>query len=64
MKMDYTVATTSTGYVKSSIAALLSRHNNVHAVYLIHQNADFINRRKFPVQDEYIEKYLAEMNWI
>lgn len=51
---------TSGGYVGLSIACLLSQHNEVKAVDIIKEKVDLINARKSPIQDEYIEKYLAE----
>ena len=50
----------STGYVGLSIAVLLSQHNHVTAVDIVPKKVDLINERKSPIQDEYIEKYLAE----
>lgn len=49
-----------TGYVGLSIATLLSQHHKVFAVDIISEKVELINRRKSPIQDEYIEKYLAE----
>lgn len=49
-----------TGYVGLSIATLLSQHHKVFAVDIIPEKVELINRRKSPIQDEYIEKYLAE----
>ena len=49
-----------TGYVGLSLAVLLSQHNEVHAVDIIPEKVDLINHRKSPIQDDYIEKYLAE----
>ncbi len=49
-----------TGYVGLSIATLLAQHNHVTAVDILPEKVDLINRRKSPIQDEYIEKYLAE----
>ena len=51
---------TSGGYVGLSIATLLSQHHEVMAVDIIPEKVDLINNRKSPIQDEYIEKYLAE----
>ena len=51
---------TSGGYVGLSIATLLSQHNQVTAVDIIPEKVDLINNRKSPIQDDYIEKYLAE----
>ena len=56
----YKVAVAGTGYVGLSIATLLSQHNHVTAVDIIPEKVALINRRKSPIQDEYIEKYLAE----
>ena len=56
----YNVAVAGTGYVGLSIATLLSQHNHVTAVDIIPEKVDLINKRKSPIQDEYIEKYLAE----
>ena len=56
----YKVAVAGTGYVGLSIATLLSQHNPVTAVDIIPEKVDLINHRKSPIQDEYIEKYLAE----
>ena len=53
---------TSGGYVGLSIATLLSQHHEVMAVDIIPEKVDLINHRKSPIQDEYIEKYLAEKN--
>lgn len=49
-----------TGYVGLSLAVLLSQHNHVTAVDIIPEKVDLINQRKSPIQDDYIEKYLAE----
>lgn len=54
------IAVAGTGYVGLSIATLLAQHNTVTAVDVIPEKVDMINRRKSPIQDEYIEKYLAE----
>ena len=51
---------TSAGYVGLSIATLLSQHHQVTAVDIIPEKVDMINNRKSPIQDDYIEKYLAE----
>ena len=56
----YNVAVAGTGYVGLSIATLLSQHNHVTAVDIIPEKVDFINNRKSPIQDDYIEMYLAE----
>ena len=60
MKKDYKIAIAGTGYVGLSIATLLSQHHQVTAVDIIPEKVDMINNRKSPIQDEYIEKYLAE----
>lgn len=54
------IAVAGTGYVGLSIATLLAQHNRVTAVDIIPDKVDMINRRQSPIQDEYIEKYLAE----
>ena len=51
---------TSGGYVGLSIATLLSQHHQVTAVDIVPEKVDLINNRKSPIQDDYIEKYLAE----
>ena len=56
----YNIAVAGTGYVGMSVATLLSQHNHVTAVDIIPEKVDLINNRKSPIQDEYIEKYLAE----
>ena len=60
MKKDYKIAIACTGYVGLSIATLLSQHHQVTAVDIIPEKVDMINNRKSPIQDDYIEKYLAE----
>lgn len=55
----YNIAIAGTGYVGLSIATLLARHNHVTAVDIIAEKVDKINRRVSPIQDEYIERYLA-----
>ena len=54
------IAVAGTGYVGLSIATLLAQHNEVTAVDIVPEKVDKINRRQSPIQDEYIEKYLAE----
>lgn len=54
------IAVAGTGYVGLSIATLLSQHNEVKAVDIIPEKVELINQKKSPIQDEYIEKYLAE----
>ena len=53
------IAVAGTGYVGLSIAILLAQHNHVTAVDVVPEKVDLINQRKSPIQDEYIEKYLA-----
>lgn len=60
MNQDIKIAVAGTGYVGLSIATLLSQHHQVTAVDVIPEKVNLINRRKSPIQDEYIEKYLAE----
>ena len=60
MNKDMKIAVAGTGYVGLSIATLLSQHHQVTAVDVIPEKVDMINRRKSPIQDEYIEKYLAK----
>ena len=55
----YMIAVAGTGYVGLSIATLLSQHHRVYAVDIIPEKVEMINRRKSPIQDEYIEKYLT-----
>ena len=54
------IAVAGTGYVGLSLATLLAQHNHVMAVDIIPEKADMVNHRKSPIQDDYIEKYLAE----
>ncbi len=56
----YNIAVAGTGYVGLSLATLLAQHNHVTAVDVIPEKVDLINKRISPIQDEYIEKYLAE----
>ena len=58
----YNIAVAGTGYVGLSIATLLAQHNHVTAVDVIPDKVEKINNRISPIQDEYIEKYLAEKN--
>lgn len=60
MKKNYKIAVAGTGYVGLSIATLLSQHHQVTAVDIISEKVEMINNRKSPIQDDYIEKYLAE----
>ena len=57
---DLKIAVAGTGYVGLSIATLLSQHHEVTAVDIIPEKVELINNKKSPIQDEYIEKYLAE----
>lgn len=57
---DLKIAVAGTGYVGLSIATLLSQHHKVTAVDIIPEKVELINNKKSPIQDEYIEKYLAE----
>ena len=59
MKKDYKIAVAGTGYVGLSIATLLSQHHQVTAVDIVPEKVEMINNRKSPIQDDYIEKYLA-----
>ncbi len=60
MDKNIKIAVAGTGYVGLSIATLLAQHHQVMAVDVIPEKVDLINRRKSPIQDDYIEKYLAE----
>ena len=59
-KKQYKIAVAGTGYVGLSIATLLAQHHKVVAVDIVPAKVDLINQRKSPIQDDYIEKYLAE----
>ena len=54
------IAVAGTGYVGLSIAILLAQHHHVTAVDILPEKVEKLNRRQSPIQDEYIEKYLAE----
>ena len=54
------IAVAGTGYVGLSIATLLSQHHQVTAVDIVPEKVEMLNNRKSPIQDDYIEKYLAE----
>ena len=54
------IAVAGTGYVGLSLAVLLAQHNSVTAVDIVPEKVDMINNKKSPIQDDYIEKYLAE----
>ena len=58
--MKKNIAVAGTGYVGLSIATLLAQHNHVTAVDIVPEKVDLINNKKSPIQDDYIEKYLAE----
>ena len=60
MDKEFKIAVAGTGYVGLSIAILLAQHHQVTAVDVIPEKIDLINQRKSPIQDDYIEKYLAE----
>ena len=60
LEKKYNIAVAGTGYVGLSIATLLAQHNHVTAVDIIPEKVDLINNRKSPIQDDYIEMYLAE----
>ena len=57
---DYRISVAGTGYVGLSMATLLSQHHHVTAVDVIPEKVEMINARRSPIQDEYIERYLAE----
>ena len=57
---SYNIAVAGTGYVGLSLAVLLAQHNHVVAVDIVPEKVDMINNKKSPIQDDYIEKYLAE----
>lgn len=59
---DLKIAVAGTGYVGLSIATLLSQHHKVTAADIVPEKVELINNKKSPIQDEYIEKYLAEKN--
>ena len=59
-KEKYRIAVAGTGYVGMSISVLLAQHNHVTAVDIIPEKVELINKKKSPIQDDYIEKYLAE----
>lgn len=58
--MNMKIAVAGTGYVGLSLATLLAQHNEVKAVDIIPEKVELINNKKSPIQDDYIEKYLAE----
>ena len=60
MNKKYTIAVAGTGYVGLSVATLLSQHHKVYAVDIVSEKVNMVNQRRSPIQDDYIEKYLAE----
>ena len=60
MKKKYKISVSGTGYVGLSLAVLLAQHNKVYAVDIVSEKVEMINNHKSPIQDDYIEKYLAE----
>ena len=56
---QYKIAVAGTGYVGLSIATLLSQHHEVVAIDIVPEKVDLINNKKSPIQDDYIEEYLA-----
>ena len=60
MNKKYNIAVAGTGYVGLSIATLLSQHHHVTAVDIIPEKVEMINNKKSPIQDKYIERFLAE----
>lgn len=60
--MNRKIAVAGTGYVGLSLAVLLAQHNQVAAVDIIPERVELINQKKSPIQDEYIEKYFAEID--
>ena len=57
---NYKIAVSGTGYVGLSLSVLLAQHNQVMAVDIVRAKVDMINNHRSPIQDDYIEKYLAE----
>ena len=57
---DLKIAVAGTGYVGLSLAVLLAQHHQVTALDIVPEKVEMINNKKSPIQDEYIEKYLAE----
>lgn len=57
---NYRIAVAGTGYVGLSLATLLAQHNHVTAVDVIPEKIEMLAHKKSPIQDDYIEKYLAE----
>ena len=59
MNKQYKITVAGTGYVGLSIATLLSQHHEVVAIDIVPEKVDLINNKKSPIQDDYIEEYLA-----
>lgn len=59
---SYRIAVAGVEYVGLSVATLLAQHHSVTVVDIISEKVELINRRQSPIQDKYIEKYLAEKN--
>lgn len=57
---NYKIAVAGTGYVGLSLGVLFAQHHQVVAVDIVQAKVDMINNKKSPIQDDYIEKYLAE----
>ena len=60
ISLTMNISVAGTGYVGLSIATLLAQHNHVTAVDVVPERVDLVNHKKSPIQDDYIEKYLAE----
>ena len=60
MENRLNIAVAGVGYVGMSLAVLLAQHNHVSAVDTVPEKVELINKRQSPIQDEYIEKYLAD----
>ena len=60
MKNSFKIAVAGTGYVGLSLAVLLAQNNEVYAVDIVPEKVELINNKTSPIQDDYIEKYLAE----
>ena len=60
LNKDLKIAVAGTGYVGLSIATLLAQHHQVTAVDVIPEKVEMLNRKQSPIQDDYIEKYLAD----
>ena len=62
MNKNIKISVAGTGYVGLSIATLLSQHHHVVAVDVVPEKVEMLKQHKSPIQDDYIEKYLADMN--